>query len=361
MVRGRRRRRRSEERALRRLLERSPDHLRAVERLAELLFLAGRAEESTRLRARKAELDRAKAEYEMLLFRPDAASRPAPIARLAEALGRRLEARILWALASRTRSARPRGGRGPLPTRGGVRRAPPATGFETLGALLADLEKARPDRLREPMVYRGATPAFRDDAEAAGLRFVFENGAEPSRQLPETMSGGVGLLDYDGDGWLDVYCVQGGPFPPPGPASPNGDRLFRNRGDGTFEDASRRLGHRRMSPADTATASPWAMWITTEIPMSSSPDGGPMPSIATGGTARSRTSRRSAGLGGDRDWPTSAAFADLDGDGDLDLYVCHYIEWDAEHPTICRDSRKADAGLLRSAEIPVAAGPRLPQ
>ncbi|HKI20626.1 MAG TPA: CRTAC1 family protein, partial [Isosphaeraceae bacterium] len=46
-----------------------------------------------------------------------------------------------------------------------------------------------------------------------------------------------------------------------------------------------------------------------------------------------------AGLGGDRDWPTSAAFADLDGDGDLDLYVCHYLAWDAENPTLCRDGR----------------------
>ena len=87
------------------------------------LFLAGRAEESARLRARKAELDRAKAQYEILLFRPDAASRPAPIARLAEALGRRLEARILWTMAVGTRSARPRGGRGPRPTRDDVRRA----------------------------------------------------------------------------------------------------------------------------------------------------------------------------------------------------------------------------------------------
>ncbi len=43
------------------------------------------------------------------------------------------------------------------------------------------------------------------------------------------------------------------------------------------------------------------------------------------------------GLGGDRDWPTSAAFADFDGDGDLDLYVCHYVVWDAENPRLCRN------------------------
>ena len=60
------------------------------------------------------------------------------------------------------------------------------------------------------------------------------------------------------------------------------------------------------------------------------------------GTARSRTRPNSAGLGGDRDWPTSAAFADLDGDGDLDLYVCHYLAWDAAHPTLCRDPRAPD-------------------
>jgi hypothetical protein len=56
------------------------------------------------------------------------------------------------------------------------------------------------------------------------------------------------------------------------------------------------------------------------------------------GTFREVTN--AAGLGGDRDWPTSAAFADLDGDGDLDLYVCHYLRWDAEHPQICYDEEK---------------------
>ena len=46
--------------------------------------------------------------------------------------------------------------------------------------------------------------------KSVGLRFLFDNGKTPEHQLPETMSGGLGLIDYDGDGWLDVYCVPGG-------------------------------------------------------------------------------------------------------------------------------------------------------
>ena len=86
---------------------------------------------------------------------------------------------------------------------------------------------------------------FRDDAGEAGLRFFHDNGQlAASRPPPETMCGGVALLDYDGDGWLDVYVVQGGPFPPTriGSAETEGDRLFRNRGDGTFEDVTERAG-----------------------------------------------------------------------------------------------------------------------
>ena len=56
------------------------------------------------------------------------------------------------------------------------------------------------------------------------------------------MSGGVGLLDFDGDGRLDVYALQGGTFPPTSRHPPFADRLFRNRGDGTFEDVTAATG-----------------------------------------------------------------------------------------------------------------------
>ncbi len=90
-----------ERQALEKLLERVPGKVQAVERLAELELLAGRPESATRLRARKAELDRAKIHYEMLVTKPsvEAVRHTVEMARLAEVLGRSFEARSLWSVA----------------------------------------------------------------------------------------------------------------------------------------------------------------------------------------------------------------------------------------------------------------------
>jgi len=186
---------------------------------------------------------------------------------------------------------------------------------------------------------------FIDDATSAGLNFIFENGRTPLYLLPETLSGGVGLIDYDDDGWLDVYCVQGGTFAVDpraseveGLAKPgSGDRLFRNRHDGTFEDASRSSGIEELT-----RQCGYGMGITI-----GDYDNDGLPDLFLtrlhryallrnrgDGTFEDRTVH--SGLDGFRENPTSAAFADLDNDGDLDLYVCHYIRWDPENPQICR-------------------------
>ena len=89
---------------------------------------------------------------------------------------------------------------------------PPST---TLADLLPDIALATNATAAEPARPALPTPRFSDDAEPAGLRFVQENGSIVGRLIPPvSASGGVGLIDIDNDGWLDVYAVQGGPFPP---------------------------------------------------------------------------------------------------------------------------------------------------
>jgi tetratricopeptide (TPR) repeat protein len=325
-----------ERKALTRLLEEAPGHFQAVERLAELELQAGYLERAAELRKRKAELDRAKVRYEMLVMSqgPLDTGHVTEAARLAEVLGRRFEARGLWSMALK-RAGHNAEARQALAR---LDNAVPKANRPTIAHLLAELgPEPAPPSPGEPSL--SARPSFIDDAEAVGLRFRFDNGASPSRQMPETMSGGVGLLDYDGDGWLDVYLVQGGPFPPDPKASGSGDRLFRNLGDGRFEDASENSGISKLARGyghgvavgDYDNDGHPDLFITRWRAYALYRNQGD-------GTFVDRT--EAAGLGGPRDWPTSAAFADLDNDGDLDLYVCHYLKWDSEDPRLCFEEEK---------------------
>ncbi len=177
-------------------------------------------------------------------------------------------------------------------------------------------------------------PMFRDVAAAAGLTFTYDNDFTPERRLVESTGGGLGLLDYDGDGWLDVYVVQGGRLPAvPGEA---GDRLFRNRRDGTFEDVT------TASKINTVSHGYGQGVAVGDFDNDGRPDifvtrwrSYALYRNQGDGTFEDVTAR--VGLGGERGWPTSAAFGDLDNDGDLDLYVCHYVLYDLVKSAPCPD------------------------
>ena len=167
--------------------------------------------------------------------------------------------------------------------------------------------------------------------------FVQDNGVSPIHQLPEMASGGVGLLDYDGDGLLDVYCVQGGVFPPGPNATYSGRPALPQPGRRHLRGRHAAGGHRRRCPAATATASPWATIDNDGRPDLFVTRWRSYALYRNRGDGTFEDATEQAGLGGDRDWPTSAAFADLDGDGDLDLYVCHYGVWDTAQSPICNE------------------------
>jgi enediyne biosynthesis protein E4 len=335
--------------ALEQSIELNPADAPALERLAVLEHEAGRPDLVARLRETIRGIDRDRKEYIRLLASPSPAAHAAELAQFASRLGRRFDAER-WAMLASSPSG---------DTRRATKQVP---GQNSKGAptrpTLADLVTSEKSDAGQP-AKTTAEPLimteFRDDALAAGLDFVQENGGAPGRLIPPvTASGGVGLLDFDNDGWLDVYLVQGGAFPPDASTPAPGDRLFRNRRDGTFEDVTVRSGIGAMArgyghgvAVGDFDNDGWADLFVTRWRRYA------LYRNKRDGTFEDVTGR--AGLAGDRDWPTSSALADLDGDGDLDLYVCHYFRWDANETRSCVDAK--DPGNYRCLPLDFEALP----
>src|SRR5260370_31138518 len=88
-------------------------------------------------------------------------------------------------------------------------------------------------------------PVFIDKTADSGIRFRHAAAHTPEKYLVETMGAGVGLLDYDGDGLLDIFFVNGATVPGFDKSDPRfWNRLYRNRGDGTFSDVTESAGLR---------------------------------------------------------------------------------------------------------------------
>ncbi len=198
-----------------------------------------------------------------------------------------------------------------------------------------------PEAPGEPPAPAAPRAIFADRAAAAGLDFVHFNGMSGKRYFPEIAGSGAALFDYDGDGDLDVYLVQGsmlGPgvaitgalFPPPEGEQPT-DRLYRN--DLTVEPAgSGTLRFTDVTAESGLTAAGYGMGVAA----GDFDNDGRMDLYVTrwgsnqlllnlgDGTFRDVT--REAGADDPR-WSVSAAVLDFDRDGWLDLYVANYVDF----------------------------------
>ena len=167
---------------------------------------------------------------------------------------------------------------------------------------------------------------FTDVTRAAGIDFQHETGAYGERLLPETMGGGVAFFDYDDDGDQDLLLVNSDTWPwRPAPAQPPTSRLYRNRGDGVFDDVSQATGmDLRLYGMGAAVGDydgdGWQDIFVTAV--------GANRLLRNAGGERFVDVTDAAGVAGAADaWSTSAAFFDYDGDGDLDLFVANYVAW----------------------------------
>jgi len=173
-------------------------------------------------------------------------------------------------------------------------------------------------------------PEFADTTASRGVRFVTQASHTTQKYLIETMGGGVGMFDFDGDGWLDLFFVNGAKLgdPMPQAAAPDKsaptywNRLFRNNRNGTFTDVTERAGLRGTgygmgaAVGDYNNDGPADLYVTGY---------GRNTLYRNDGDGRFTDVTEQSGLGTARGWSTSAGFFDYDRDGFLDLVVVRYL------------------------------------
>jgi hypothetical protein len=179
-----------------------------------------------------------------------------------------------------------------------------------------------------------SSPAFEEvPASASGISWTHVNGRSPMAHLPETVGAGCAFLDYDNDGWMDIYLVNSGPCDFYQPAQPLRNALYRNNRDGTFTDVTQKAG----VPGDAYgmgvavgdyDADGFPDLYVTQYPHSI------LYHNNGDGTFADVTAKAGVAAPG---WATSAVWFDYDNDGRLDLFVCRFVDYSKAKLKFCGD------------------------
>ncbi len=172
-----------------------------------------------------------------------------------------------------------------------------------------------------------------DITQAAGLDFEHYNGFSGEYYYVETFGAGAAFLDVDGDGWLDLYLVNGAPLSDERPEPIPANRLYHNTGAGGFTDvtAASEAGHTGYgmggAAADYDADGDVDLYVTNV---------GPNLLLRNEGDGHFADATAAVG-GADARWGTSCGFLDYDLDGDLDLYATNYVDFDPQKNIVCAE------------------------
>jgi len=175
-----------------------------------------------------------------------------------------------------------------------------------------------------------------DVTAAAGLQFRHNTGAYGGKLLPETLGAGCAFLDYDADGWQDILLVNGMDWPGH-KRQRSTPRLYRNNRNGTFSDVTRSAG---LDVELYGMGVAIGDWNNDGFPDLLFTCVGQNRLFRNTGKGTFVDVTKTSGLAGLTGFSTSALWFDFDRDGLLDLFVCNYVRWSAEHDVFCSNDGK---------------------
>src|SRR3954463_10391101 len=170
----------------------------------------------------------------------------------------------------------------------------------------------------------------------SGISWTHENAMSPNRYLPETMGPGVAFLDYDNDGWMDIFMVNSGAADFYTPGTPLKNALYRNNRDGTFTDVTDKAGvaggtefGMGCAIADYDNDGNADIFVTAY-------GRGTLYHNNGNGTFSDVTAKAGLAAPG---WTTSGVWFDYDNDGKLDLFLCSFVQFALASNVFCGDNK----------------------